>query len=84
MPGTTVSPVEVVQVTPFGVWIAYHDREFFLDHERFPWFRSAAVKDVFVVEEVAKGHFHWPDLDVDLDIDRIENPEKYPLVATDT
>jgi hypothetical protein len=24
-------------------------------------------------------HLHWPDLDVDLEIDNLENPEKYPL-----
>jgi hypothetical protein len=24
---------------------------------------------------------HWPELDVDLDLERIEHPEKFPLVA---
>jgi len=24
-------------------------------------------------------HLYWPDLDVDLEIDNLENPEKYPL-----
>jgi hypothetical protein len=24
---------------------------------------------------------HWPDLDVDLHVDSIEHPERYPLVA---
>ena len=26
-------------------------------------------------------HLYWPKLDVDLDLDRILHPEKYPLVA---
>jgi hypothetical protein len=26
-------------------------------------------------------HLYWPDLDVDLDLERIEHPEKFPLVA---
>ncbi|WP_420886735.1 DUF2442 domain-containing protein [Candidatus Kuenenia stuttgartensis] len=26
------------------------------------------------------SHLHWPDLDIDLEIDSLENPEKYPLV----
>jgi len=25
-------------------------------------------------------HLYWPKLDVDLEIDTLENPEKYPLV----
>jgi hypothetical protein len=36
---------------------------------------------VFNVEELAAGHLHWPDLDVDLDLERIEHPERFPLVA---
>jgi len=24
-------------------------------------------------------HLYWPELDVDLEIDNLENPEKYPL-----
>jgi hypothetical protein len=24
-------------------------------------------------------HLHWPDLDVDLEVDALEHPERYPL-----
>ena len=57
------------------------DTELYLDHDLFPWFRQASVDQVFNVIEERDGHFHWPDLDVDLDIDRIQHPERYPLVA---
>jgi len=26
-------------------------------------------------------HFYWPELDIDLDLDRIEHPENFPLLA---
>jgi hypothetical protein len=26
-------------------------------------------------------HLHWPDLDVDLSVNSIEHPERYPLKA---
>ncbi len=83
MPGisTSESEIEVVQVTPFGLWLAYGDEELYLDFDRFPWFEHAPVKKIFHVEEVRPGHFHWPDLDVDLDLDRMRNPERYPLCA---
>lgn len=81
MPGTVTSPVEVVQVTPFGIWVAYHDREFYLDFDHFPWFRDAPVRQIFDVQEVSPQHFYWPQLDIDLDVDRIEHPERYPLRA---
>ncbi len=81
MPGTRTSDVEVVQLTPFGLWLAWEDTEFFLDHDLFPWFRNASVGKVFDVELAGEAHFYWPQLDVDLDVDRIRHPERYPLVA---
>jgi len=33
------------------------------------------------VEEPSPGHFYWPDLDVDLGIESIEHPERFPLVS---
>jgi hypothetical protein len=81
MPGARISDPEVVQVTPFGIWLAYGDEELYLDHEEFPWFREAPVKQVFNVREVSQDHFYWPELDVDLDLDRIRHRERYPLKA---
>jgi hypothetical protein len=81
MPGTVTSPIEVVQLTPRGVWLAYHDKEFFLDHDLFPWFRDATASQVFNVQEISPEHFYWPDIDVDLDVERIQHPERFPLVA---
>jgi len=69
MPGTVTFPIEVVQLTPYRVWIAYHDREFFLDHDLFPWFRNATAKEVFNAQEISTGHFYWPDIHVDLDLE---------------
>jgi hypothetical protein len=31
------------------------------------------------VEEPSVGHFYWPDLDVDLTAEIIEDPERFPL-----
>jgi Protein of unknown function (DUF2442) len=28
---------------------------------------------------VAKAEIHWPDLDVDIDVDALKHPEAYPL-----
>jgi hypothetical protein len=81
MPGTGTFPIEVVQLTPQAVWLAYHDKEFFLDHDSFPWFLDATATQVFNVQEISPEHFYWPDIDVDLDLERIEHPERFPLVA---
>lgn len=71
-----MSPIEVIQVTRHGLWLAVADAEYFLDFKHFPWFREATIGAVCEVEEVAPGHFFWPQLDVDLDLASIREPGK--------
>jgi len=77
--GTHTSETEVTHVSTHGIWLLSGGREMFLSYEDFPWFKDAPIGKVVAVEEVSSGHFHWPDLDIDLGIESIENPGKYPL-----
>lgn len=79
--GTNTSGVEILNVSPHGFWLLVRDREHFLDFDRFPWFRGATLDQVFEVQLLHETHLYWPGLDVDLDLDRIEHPDRYPLVA---
>jgi hypothetical protein len=79
--GIATSDVEVLNVSPHGFWLLVGEREFFLSYDDFPWFRAATLGQLFNVELHHGEHLYWPELDVDLDLDRIEHPEKYPLVA---
>ena len=45
VPGISTSRVEVVQLTPVGLWLAWRDIELYLDHDRFPWFRCCVLLD---------------------------------------
>nr|WP_276521657.1 DUF2442 domain-containing protein [Shewanella sairae] len=56
--------------------------EHFLSFKEFPWFESAPVKAVFNVEKQGRSGFYWPDLDIDLMLEGIKHPEKYPLKAS--
>lgn len=79
--GIVISGIEVTNISGHGVWLLVGDRELFMSYEDFPWFRDAPVGEVLNVEEQSPGHFYWPDLDVDLGIETIENPDKFPLKA---
>jgi hypothetical protein len=79
MHGTPTSGVEITNVSSHGVWLLTDDKEYFLPYEDFPWFKDAPVADVLNVKEPSPGHFYWPDLDVDISANAIENPDKYPL-----
>lgn len=51
-------------------------------------FNPIALSALFVpgnrilnVQEPFPEHFYWPDLDVDLTVEIIEHPERFPLKA---
>jgi hypothetical protein len=79
--GNNTSAIEVTNISAHGFWILAHDKELFLSYDDFPWFKDQTVKTILNVEEPANGHFFWPDLDVDLSIEIIENPGRFPLKA---
>ncbi len=79
--GTATSGAEVLNVSVHGFWIMVEGQEHCLDFDHFPWFRNARVGQLFEVELFHGHHLHWPSLDVDLDLERIRNPDRFPLVA---
>ncbi len=67
--------------TKHSFWIFYKDKEYQIPFDVFPWFKHCTIENLFNYNVDEYGNFHWPDLDVDLNIDIIENPHKYPLVS---
>ena len=80
-PGPSTSPVEVTNVSPHGFWLFIGQRELFLPFRNFPWFKEASIAAITHVELPSPHHLYWPELDVDLAVESIEHPEKYPLVS---
>jgi hypothetical protein len=81
LPGIDTSPLEVTNISPHGIWLLAADEELFLSFEEFPWFKEARVSAILHVDCPHPGHFYWPDMDVDLTLESIRHPERYPLVS---
>lgn len=79
--GANTSKPEVTNISANGLWILAGGVEHFLSFEEFPWFKIAPVGKILNVQEPRPGHFYWPELDVDLGLDSIENPQRFPLRA---
>jgi len=71
----------VTYCSRYGFWLLTSVGERFLSFADFPWFRDASVAHILNVEEPSLGHYYWPDLDVDLSLEIIRDPEHYPLPA---
>ena len=80
-PGGTTSEIEVTNISRHGFWLWLRDRELFVSFSHFPWFASAAVAKITNVEWPSADHLYWPDLDIDLSIRSIEQPEEFPLTS---
>ncbi len=79
--GKHTSQTEITNISSHGVWLLARGKELFMSYEDFPWFKEAPIGKVLNVEEPTPGHFYWPELDVDLSIELIEHPQRFPLKA---
>jgi len=73
--------VSVENITPLGIWLYAKGKEYFLSYENYPYFKDKIVSSIQNVKLLHGFHLFWPALDVDLEIDSLDNPEKYPLIS---
>ena len=71
--------VEVTHVSNHGIWLLTVDKELFLSYDAFPWFREVPLSQILNVTELKPGHYYWQDLDIDLGLESIEHPDRFPL-----
>ncbi|MBI2251997.1 MAG: DUF2442 domain-containing protein [Armatimonadetes bacterium] len=71
--------VSVENITPFGIWLFVKEKEYFLSYKDYPYFKNQTLNSIQNVQLLHGYHLYWPKLDVDLELDNLKNPEKYPL-----
>ena len=77
----SILKVKVTNITKHGFWLMVGEEELFLPFKDFPWFKNGPLQSILNVELQGPEHLYWPDLDVDLTLDSIRHPEKYPLIS---
>jgi hypothetical protein len=79
--GITTSAVEVLNISIHGLWLYVKGKEYFLPYDEYPWFKKARLFEIHDVKLLHGEHLHWRKLDVDLALESLEHPEKYPLIS---
>lgn len=79
--GRRTLEVEVTNVSPSGVWLLLDGRELFAAFRDFPWFADSTIEQLTNVERPSPHHLYWPAIDVDLAVESLNHPERYPLVS---
>ena len=72
--GTPVS-AKVVEMTKDYMSVSHCGRIYRIDFDRYPYFRSCFLSELYNVQASADG-LHWPDADIDLELEYIEHPPK--------
>jgi hypothetical protein len=79
--GKSTSAVEVTNVSGNGFWLLLGTEEVFVEFKQFPWFKEASIAQLLHVSRPAPHHLYWPDLDVDIAVESLTQPDEYPLVS---
>jgi hypothetical protein len=79
--GRNTSSPEVRSISCDGLSLRVGREDLFLAFDHFPWFRRASVEKIRHIEQPSPEHLFWPELDIDLSIESIRHPERFPLVS---
>jgi len=79
--GTNISRVEITHISKNGIELIVEGNELYMSFEQFPWFKNATEAAILNVQLPTPNHLYWPDLDIDLAVESIQHPERFPLVS---
>ncbi|MBQ7443431.1 MAG: DUF2442 domain-containing protein [Bacteroidaceae bacterium] len=63
-----------------GIMLSVDGHDYFLSYNRVPWMRDASINNVLNVRKSGRNAIEWPALEIDLEIESLKHPERYPLV----
>lgn len=66
-------------ITPNGIWLLSNGKELFINFKDYPEFKDATVSQIQDFSTDISGNLHWKSIDVDIEIEALENPEKFPM-----
>jgi len=79
MPGPVTSEAEVTNISKHGFWLLVAAASCSSPSTSSRGSSELRSTRSCTLERPTAGHLHWPELDIDLSLDSIEHPERYPL-----
>ncbi len=78
--GKNILDSEVTNISAIGFWVLVGNKEYFIPFADYPAFKNATVAQIYDLTQSSPSQLRWESLDIDIEIDALENPEKVPLV----
>jgi hypothetical protein len=70
---------QITSIEKDGFWFLTENGEFFVSFSRYPAFKKATVNQIYNFRE-SHAELHWDELDIDIELDALKFPERYPLM----
>ncbi len=77
--GTGTLEYEITNIERFGIWLLADDKEYYIKFEDYPSLKKASVEQLLNLKRIGPSQFRWPDIDEDIELEALEDPEKYVL-----
>ena len=71
---------DVLMINDRGIMISVQGQDYFLSYNRVPWMIDATINEVLDVRMSGNNAIEWPKLQVDLEVESLRHPERYPLL----
>jgi hypothetical protein len=78
--GQSTPIYQVTAIGAQGFWLLEGDAEYFVPFGDYPVFRTATVSQIFALQRLAPGQYHWPELDADVELAALQQPDRFPLL----
>ena len=72
--------VSVLMINDKGIMLSVKGNDYFISYNRIPWMKNACISDALDVQMSGRNAIERPKLDVDLEIESLKHPERYPLI----
>ena len=72
--------VSVLMINDQGIMLSVKGNDYFISYNRIPWMKNACISDALDVQMSGRNAIEWSKLDVDLEIESLKHPERYPLI----
>jgi hypothetical protein len=79
MLGTNISQTSILvtNIEQDGFWLLTSEGEYFVAFADYPDFYQATVAQIHNFRGSLEGCY-WPDLDIDIEMDALKHPERFP------
>ena len=75
---------EVTNISVFGFWLLIENEEYFVPFADYPAFKQATIVQIYEMVVLSPTQFHWPELDIDIELTALQHPDKFPLQFQET